>query len=391
MHFTINDMNFDDKKVLIRLGSDVPVNDNGDILDDSRLLLSLPTIKHIIEKGASKLILICHLGRPTNNEEYLKTNKLAKRLSELLNMDVDKVDNWSASENKIVFLENLRFNPLEKSKNEEERDNFAKELSSQADIFVQDAFSNCHRDHASMTSIPKFIPSCTGIVVEKELRIINHAMNNPKKPFISIIGGLKADKLNAVSKMLEKADNVLIAGALAFTLLKAKGYNMGSSRIDLEGLENLNKLKNDINSNEKIILPEDAIVADNFSNEAESKVVDIDSIPENYLALDIGPISIKKYCDILDQAKTVVWNGPIGVFEFEKFANGTKEIAKKLTEIDADVIVGGGDSAEAIYKLGIEDKITHVSSGGGASLELFEGKKLIAIKSLEENFSKFRN
>jgi 3-phosphoglycerate kinase len=385
----MEDMEFKDKRVLVRLGSDVPVDELGNILDNSRIKLSLETLNYIIEKKASKIILMCHIGRPKNNEEKFKTNKLAIKISELLQTKVQKVDGWIASDEKIVVLENLRFNPSEKSKNIEERDEFGKTLASQADIFVQDAFSNCHRDHASMTSVTKYIPSCVGKVVEKEISIINDAMEHPKRPFVSIIGGLKADKLNAIGNIIKKADNILIGGALAFTLLKEKGFNVGNSKIDSEGLGKMSEILKIINSSDKIILPTDAIVADSFSNEAQVRTVKIDSIPTSWLALDLGPETIENYCNILKKANTIIWNGPIGVFEFEKFSNGTKVIANTLAELNSDTIVGGGDSAEIIYKLGLSEKYTHVSSGGGASLELFEGKELIAIKALEENYSKY--
>ncbi|MDD1443973.1 phosphoglycerate kinase, partial [Dolichospermum sp. ST_sed3] len=266
-------------------------------------------------------------------------------------------------------------------------------LASHADIFIQDAFSNCHRDHASMTSVTKFIPSCTGFIVEKEVETINDVMSDPKHPYISIIGGLKADKLGSVKFIAMKADKVLIAGALAFTLLKAKGYKVGMSKIDSEGLEHNTELVHEVLNNPKVVLPVDAVIADKFDAEANSKIVKISEIPDNWMALDLGPESIREYTRILGQAKTVVWNGPIGVFEFKKFAHGTEEIAKQLVELSSHgvtTIVGGGDSAEVVHKLGCEEKLTHVSSGGGASLEMFEGKQLIAISALEENYVKFK-
>ncbi len=391
-HFKLDDVDIEGKRILVRIGTDVPVDEEGNILDDMRINLSIPTLKAILEKVPSKLILMCHMGRPKNNEHNLRTDNVALRISEILGEEVAKIDNWGEDglpDSRIIFLENVRFNKAEKSEDIVERDNFGKQLSGLADVFVQDAFSNSHHDQASMTSIPKFIISCAGLLVEKEISTIKNALDNPQRPFISLIGGLKAEKLNAVKNMLEKADHILIAGALAFTVLKAEGHEMGASKIDAEGLEKLKDLVEEIRSNEKVVLPTDAVIADKFDAEAESKVVSIDSIPHNWLALDIGPESVKKYCEIISNAKTIVWNGPIGVFEFEKFAQGTKDIANAIVASGAKVIVGGGNSAEAIYKMGLGNKITHVSSGGGASLQLFEGKKLVAIEALEANFTRF--
>lgn len=392
MHYTLDDLDFKDKRVLVRLGSDVPLDSKGNIIDDSRIRLSIPTLRNILNQNPSKLILICHIGRPKNNEEKLKTNKVAIRVSKLLGEHVTKVEGWGEKGlpgDKIIFLENLRFNKAEKSKDEAKRDAFGQQLASLADYFVQDAFSICHSSHTSITSIPKFIPSCAGLVLEKEVLTINNALSDPQKPFVSIIGGLKADKLNAVHNMLEKVDKILIAGALAFTVLKGFGYDVGASKIDSEGLNEMKDLLNEIKNNDKVILPKDAVLADSFSNNAHAKIVPIDKIEDGWMALDIGPESVKQYSEILRNAKTVIWNGPIGVFEFERFAHGTKDIAKTLTEIDATVIVGGGDSGEAIHSLGYEDKLTYVSSGGGASLTMFEGKKLVGFEALEENYIKF--
>ena len=386
-YFNLEDIDFKDKRVMIRLGTDVPIDEEGNILDDTRIKLALPTIKYVLERKAKQIILMCHLGRPKNNEDKFRTDKIAEKISTLLDERIIKVDGWGPIEGKIIFLENLRFHDGEKNKDEEKRDKFGKELASLADIFVQDAFSNCHRDHASMTSIPKFIPSCTGMLVEKEISIITSTLNNPERPFVSIIGGVKADKLNAIKNMSNKADFILVGGALAFTILKAQGYNVGKSKIDMEGLDM--DFIEEIKTNEKIVLPVDAVVADKFSGDANTKEVSIEEIPKEWMALDIGPKSIEKYVNIIKNAKTVVWNGPIGVFEFKRFAEGTEKIAYALAELDAKVIIGGGDSEEAVSKLGLQDKMTHISSGGGASLTLFEGKKLIAIEALKENFKQF--
>ncbi|MGM5484770.1 MAG: phosphoglycerate kinase [Nanobdellota archaeon] len=380
---TMDDIEFKDKIVLVRLGSDVPMDEEGNITDDSRIRISLPTINEL--KEAKKIILMCHLGRPKDNEPHLKTDRIAERLGEILGERVEKVDGWdpSSSQARIVFLENLRFNKAEKSKDEEERDEFGKKLASLADVFVQDAFSNCHRKHASMTSVPKFIESCAGRVVQKELEVIEGNMSSPERPFISIIGGVKADKLETIGSMLKRADKVLIGGALAFSLLKAKGYSVGRSKVDDEGLEKFRDKLKEVLDSENLILPEDALIADEFSEDAKTEVVDIASIKDGWLAVDIGPKTLEKYKKHLAEAGTIIWNGPIGAFEIEKFSCGTRDIAEKLAETGGKIIVGGGDSSEAIHRLGLEDKMTHVSSGGGASLKLFEGKELVAVKALE--------
>jgi phosphoglycerate kinase len=383
---TLKDMDFKDKKVIMRLEINVPVADDGTIKNDSRLKISIPSIKYILDKGAKQIIMMGHMGRPKNKEPNLKTDKVAERLGELLGVEAGKVDDWGENgipDSKVVVLENSRFNPAEKSKDAAERDAFGKQLASLADIYVNDAFGNCHRDQATMTSVPKFIPGCVGLSVEKEVENIGNAIKNPEKPMVAIIGGLKADKLNTIKNLLPITDNILVGGALAFTLLKASGYEVGDSKIDDEGLESLKGLVEEVNKSSKIVLPKDAVVADKFDENANSKIVPIDEIEKGWMALDIGPDSVKEYCDILRNAKTILWFGPIGVFEFEKFANGTKEIADVLAESNAVTIIGGGDSATAVKKLGLADKMTLVSSGGGASLQLIEKGTLPAIEVLK--------
>lgn len=389
---TIYNMDFKDKRVLVRIGADVPVDKEGNILDDSRLKLSIPTISKILSHDPKRIIIITHIGRPKNNEESLKTNKLTERLKILLTEEnifetVSKVDGWQIPEDnnsKIVVMENLRFNPSEKAKDENERNEFAKSLANQADLFVQDAFSNAHREHASMTGIPKYLPGCVGSVVEMELRMINNAILVPKHPLTSIIGGLKADKLAAIKHLLQKADKIIIGGALAFTILKTKGYHVGKSIIDSEGLDNMGDILEIVNNSDKIVLPVDCAVAKSFNANEDRIIKDISDIADDEMALDIGPKTIDMYKSILSDSKTIIWNGPIGVFEFPNFRVGTEEIANHIANLDATSVIGGGDSANAIHILGLSDKITHVSSGGGASLELFEGRTLVAIDVLKE-------
>jgi phosphoglycerate kinase len=285
------------------------------------------------------------------------------------------------------MLENLRFNPAEKSKDPIKRNEFGKHLANLADIYINDAFSVSHRDHASMTSIPKYIPGCIVLNLQHEIKTINDSLEQPERPFISIIGGVKADKLSAISNLLDKADKILVAGALGFTILKYFGNDVGKSKTDMDGLENFKDILAKIKDNPKVWLPTDAVISTNFSNDSKSSVVNCDAIPSESMALDIGPNTIKSYTKEILDAKTIIWNGPIGVFEFEKFANGTIEIAKAIgnnKNNNCVTIVGGGDSASAVNKLKLTESFTLVSSGGGASLKLFEGKTLIAIEVLKK-------
>ncbi|MBW2965149.1 phosphoglycerate kinase [Candidatus Woesearchaeota archaeon] len=376
------------KRVIVRTGFDVPIDDKGNVLDDSRIRVSVPTIKYLLEHGAAQVIIITHIGRPKSNEKILKTDRIAKRLSDILGVDVAKLDDFGENGlpdpkvDRVVMLENLRFNPGEKDKDPAKRDAFGKQLASLADIYVNDSFSTCHRDHASMTSVPKFIPGCAGLSVSEEVSTITKAMQDPERPFISIIGGVKADKLTAVSNLLDRVDRILIGGALAFTLLKEFGKGVGKTKTDNEGLNDFRELLSKIKDNPKIMLPVDAVLADRFDAAANSKVSSVDSIDPDWMALDIGPETVSMFKKEIASAKTIIWNGPIGVFEFDKFAGGTREIAGALAASSGTTIVGGGDSGAAVEKLGFRDKLTLVSSGGGASLKLFEGKELVALKAL---------
>jgi phosphoglycerate kinase len=326
-----------------------------------------------------------HVGRPKNNEPNLKTDKIAARLSELIGKPVKKIDDWGEKgmpKDQIVLLENLRFNPGEKSKIETERDAFGKQLASLADVYVNDAFSNSHRAHASMTSVPKYIPGFAGLGVEKEATALLAALKNPKHPMVAVIGGLKADKLGAIANLMKMADSVLVAGALAFTLLKSKGLNMGASKIDDEGLEEMKDVVAKVLKAKNVILPVDCVVADKFAEIAKAKTVDVDKVPAGWMALDLGAKTVKDYVARIKKAKTVLWFGPIGVFEFKKFAKGTAAIGKAIAANKGLTIVGGGDSASAAEKLGVAKKMTLVSTGGGASLEMIEGKEMPGLKVL---------
>ncbi|MBN1157420.1 phosphoglycerate kinase [Candidatus Woesearchaeota archaeon] len=383
---TIKDGDFKGKRVLLRVDFDTPVNkETGEIKDDSRIRISIPTIKTLLEKEAKQLILIWKLGRPKNKESYLKTNKGAERLQELIGENVVKVDGWGENglpDARIVALENLRFDEREDSKDDELKDARAKELAKLGDAYVFDAFSMAHRNDASVVPIQKYLSSYMGLSVQKEIETIEAAMENPKKPFVSIIGGLKADKMDAIQNMLKKANYILMGGALAFLFLKIKGNEVGDTKIDTEyGYS----LPEDVKDNKKIMLPVDAVIADKFDNNANTGIVDVDSIEKGWMALDIGPETISNYKKILRKAKTIVWNGPMGVFEMETFSKGTKELAEFIAELDATTIIGGGDTASAIESSGLADRMSLVSSGGGASLTLLEGKKLVAIEALKEN------
>ena len=380
--------NLDGKSVFIRVDFNVPMNkENGEIRDDKRIQHALPTLHYLMKKGASKLILATHIGRPKDNEPHLRADAVAKKLSELINEPVLKIDNWGEQglpEGKIIMLENLRFNPGEKSKNEDERDTFGRQLASLADIYVNEAFSNSHRAHASMTSIPKFIPGFAGLGVEKEVEAISKTIVNPERPLIAVIGGLKADKLAAIHHLLNIADRILVAGALACNLLKAKGYEIGASKSDDEGMEQLSDLAKAINQSEKVELPIDFIVADAFSEQAHVKEVDAENIEPGWMALDIGPKTIHRFTQEISLAKTLLWFGPIGVFEMKAFAKGTEAIGEAIAKNQGISIIGGGDSASAVKKMGLTDHMTLISTGGGASLEMIEGKELPGLKVLSK-------
>jgi len=388
---TLKDFNFNGKKVIVRVDYNVPLTDDGEILEDLRIRESLETINYLINYGA-KIALLTHFGRPDGKRDLgLTTEKIARRLGSLLHRDVFYVDSCvgekvkkkveSLKSGEILMLENVRFYAEEESKNKSEREKFAKDMASYFNLYVNDAFGNCHRDHASMTGLPKFLDGCIGSLVEKEYKTITNAMNSPKIPFVSIIGGVKADKLNVIDNLLKKCNNVLLGGALALLFLKAKGYDIGKSKIDMEGFNQSNVVICNMLNNKKLILPLDLVTAKDIKSK-EIKVVDADKIPKDHMALDIGAKTIQKYIEILKSAKTIIWNGPLGAYEYDNFINGTKKVAEFVANSDAVTIVGGGDSSGALEKLNLSDKFSHVSTGGGASLKLFAGEKLVALEAL---------
>lgn len=392
--FTLNDLDVKGKRVLVRVDFNVPLDKKtNEIMDDKRIRESLPTIKFLIERNA-RVILCSHLGRPDGKVvDSLRMDKIAHRLQQLLNKKIKKLNDCIGSyvkeevnvmkDGDVIVLENLRFHPEEEANDS----NFSKQLADLAELYINDAFGTCHRAHASTYGITKYLKSAAGFLVEKELRIMGKAIEAPDKPFIGILGGVKiSDKIKVIQNLLTKVDKLLIGGAMVFTFFKAQGKNVGASKVEEEKIELAKKLL----QNKKVVLPADVVIADKFDANANSKVVDVNKIPNDWMGLDIGPETIKNYKEILKNAKTVIWSGPLGVFEFDKFANGTKEIAEFLTTLKAVTIVGGGDSAAAVEKFGYANKLTHVSTGGGASLEFFEGKKLPGIGALEESYKKFK-
>jgi 3-phosphoglycerate kinase len=384
MYFDINNIDFKDKKIIVRVDYNVPIKE-GIIQNDLRIKASIETINLLLKKGAEKIILMSHVGRPKGQfVKELSTEIIAKRLSELINLEVSHVKDcidYEIPESKISLLENLRFYK-EETKNDLD---FSEKLAKGFDYYINDAFGTCHREEASVHGITNFIPSIPGLLLQKEIETLT--LENPKRPFVFILGGAKLDtKLPIIKTMLNKADKILLGGAMIFDFYKAKGFEIGTSLFEEEMINEARELLN----NEKIILPEDVVIAKEFSNESEFKTVDVNNIDKDWKGLDIGNKTIETYSEILKNAKTIAWNGPMGVFEFENFAKGTNEIAKILSNLNAKTIIGGGDSASAIEKLNLQDKFYHISTGGGASLELLSGKSLPALEALKQNFEKFK-
>ncbi|NLV76138.1 MAG: phosphoglycerate kinase [Tissierellia bacterium] len=391
---TLEDLEVKGKRVLVRCDFNVPMDDEGNITDDRRIVSSLPTIEYLIENGA-KVILMSHLGRPKGeaNPKY-SLAPVARRLSELLNKEVIfakddrvvsddvKVIVSKMNEGDVVLLENTRFRK-EEEKND---DNFAKELASLGDLYVNDAFGTSHRAHASNVGVSKWLPSAVGYLVEKEISTMGKALENPEKPFVAILGGAKvSDKIGVIQNLLNKVDTILIGGGMAYTFLKAQGYEIGTSILEEDKVDLANQLLKEAEEKKvKLLLPVDIVVAKEFKNDTEFKTVKIDSIPKDMMGMDIGEETIKLFSDEIRKAKTIVWNGPMGVFEMENFKKGTESIAKAMAESDAITIVGGGDSASAVEKAGFGEKITHISTGGGASLEFLEGKELPGIAAISD-------
>ena len=385
MKKTIRDIDIDNKKVFVRCDFNVPLDENGNITDNKRIVESLPTIKYLIEHNC-KIILSSHLGRPKGEvKPEFSLKPVRDELAKLLERDVTLIDLGApVPDDQIVLLENIRFDARE----EENDPEFAKELASMAEIFVNDAFGSAHRAHASTAGIAEYLPSVSGFLIEKELKYLGEALDNPKRPYVAILGGKKvSDKIEVINNLLEKVDRLLIGGGMAYTFFRSMGYNIGTSVCEEDKLDLASELIN--KAREKgvdLVLPIDDVIADNFDENANTKVVKSEEIPEGWMALDIGPEAIEQYKEKLQDAGTVVWNGPLGYSEWKQFANGTDSVAEYLASKNGEVVtvVGGGDSAAAIQRLGLQDKFTHISTGGGASLEYLEGKKLPGIECLED-------
>ena len=387
---TVKDIDIKGKKVLVRCDFNVPYDENRKITDNRRIVAALPTIKYLLENDC-KVILCSHLGRPKGEvKPEFSMDIVAQELTRLLGKEVklakDVVgeDAVNLAENlksgEIMLLENVRFEAGEE-KNDEE---LSKKFASLAEIFVNDAFGTAHRAHSSTTGVASFLPAVSGFLIEKELKFLGTALENPERPFMAILGGKKvSDKIGVIEALLEKVDVLMIGGAMAYTFFKSMGYEVGNSICELDKLDLAKELMEKAKSKGvKFMLPVDTKVGKEFAPDTESKVVSYTDIPEGWEGFDIGPETIKLYSEELKNAKTVIWNGPVGLFEFDQFAVGTNEIAKALANIDAIKIIGGGDSAAAIEKAGLAEKFTHISTGGGASLEFLEGKKLPGIEAL---------
>ncbi|MFN3637933.1 MAG: phosphoglycerate kinase [Chloroherpetonaceae bacterium] len=392
---TIRDISVSGKRVLVRVDFNVPLDKEKNIEDDTRIRESLPTIEHLLSQGG-KVILMSHLGRPKGKSPEFSLAPVAKRLSELLAKPVHFASDCIGAEaetavsklqnGEVLLLENVRFYKEEEANDAE----FAKKLASLGDVYVNDAFGTAHRAHASTEGVTKFIQTAVaGFLIEKELKYLGEATANPQRPFVAILGGAKiSGKIDVLEKLLEKVDTVLVGGAMIFTFFKAQGLKVGKSLVEDDKLDIAKTIMDKAQSRKvKLLLPTDVVIADKFEKDANAKTVSINAIEEGWLGLDIGAETIKTYRQEILNAKTIVWNGPMGVFEMEKFAVGTFEIAKALAEATkngATTVIGGGDSASAIVKAGLEKAVTHVSTGGGASLEFLEGKILPGIAALNE-------
>ena len=395
MKKTIKDINLKNKRVIVRVDFNVPLDANLNITDDTRIRETLPTLNYLKKEGA-KIILMSHLGRPKGKpEDKYSLKPCAKKLSELMNQEVKMAPGCVDPETKklamnlkpgeIMLLENLRFNPGE----EKNDPNFANELASMAEIFVQDAFGTVHRAHASTAGIAKYLPSCAGFLLEKEIVYFSKAMDNPAKTYVAILGGAKvSDKIMVIENLLNKVDALIIGGAMAYTFLKSKGISIGNSLVEPDKLEVAAKiLKKAEDKNISLFIPIDHVIANKIDAAAEVQETNGVEIPDGWIGVDIGKMTIDRISSVILAAKTIIWNGPMGVFEIDKFANGTLQIAKLIaqaTEKGAISIVGGGDSVAAVKKMGLSAKMSHISTGGGASLELLEGKILPGIATLPE-------
>ena len=394
MKKTIRDIELKGKRVLIRCDFNVPLDSNQNITDDTRIRAALPTLEYMVTHGA-KVVVMSHLGRPKGKAAAeFSLASVAVRLAELLGKQVEFADSdvvvddsvkekvAALKDGDVLLLQNVRFR-------KEETDNepgFAKELASLGDVFVQEAFGTAHRAHASTAGVADYLPCVSGFLIEKEVKFLGSALQNPQRPFVAIMGGAKVgDKIKVIENLLTKVDTLIIGGGMSYTFYKAMGLEIGTSILDADNIDLAKMLLEKATSlNVKLLLPVDIVCADKFSNDAKYQTYSRDQIPSDMMGLDIGEETIKLYSEEIAKAKTVVWNGPMGVFEMENFAKGTKAIAEALATSDATTIIGGGDSAAAVEQFGLADKMSHISTGGGASLEFLEGKILPGISIIEE-------
>lgn len=384
----LTDLDVKGKKVLVRVDFNVPISE-GVVGDDTRIQAALPTIQYLLDNGAA-VILCSHLGRPKNEPDpAFSLRPVAEYLDGLIGADVKFAEDCigetaqaAAAElepGQVLVLENTRFHAGEK-KNDAD---MAKQLASLADLYVNDAFGSAHRAHASTAGVADYLPAAAGFLLEKEIKYLGNAIADPERPFVAILGGAKvSDKIGVIENLLTKADQILIGGGMANTFFKAQGYEMADSLVEEDALDTARTLLDSAAG--KLVLPVDMVIANAFDADAEDQVLVVGDVPAGWRVLDIGPRSVEIFGEVIKRAKTIVWNGPMGVFEFEKFAKGTFEVARKVAESEATSIVGGGDSVSAIKKSGLEDKITHISTGGGASLEMLEGKVLPGLAVLED-------
>lgn len=386
---SIKDIDIADKRVVVRVDFNVPMDEKGHIADKTRITTTLPTIKYLINNGA-KTVLMSHLGSPNGYDKKLSLEPIRECLSQLLDMDVKMaadaigedtkkmVDELECSQ--VLLLENLRFHSEEKSNDPD----FAKTLASYGEICVNDAFGTSHRKHASTYGIGQYLPCVSGFLIEKELLMLGNALEACEHEFTAILGGAKvSSKIGVINNLFDKVDNILIGGGMAFTFIKAMGYNIGKSILDVDHIEYAKEILEMAKERKvSIVIPKDVVVASEFSNDADTKIVDIDSIPGDYMGLDIGPKTCEEFEEVIMRSKTIIWNGPMGAFEMHKFAKGTKKVAYAMAKCEGTTIIGGGDSARAIDSFGLQSQMTHISTGGGASLEFLKGKELPGIEIL---------
>lgn len=386
---TIEDIDVKGKRVLVRCDFNVPFDENWFVSDDTRIKRSLPTIEYLVRQGA-RTILMSHLGRPKKIEGKYQLNPVARRLTELLNQKVDKLSDCIGEEVRdyvsrmqpgdVALLENLRFHKEEELNDE----NFASELAGLGDIFVNDAFGTAHRAHASTHGIARFLPAVSGFLMKRELDMLGTALTSPERPFVAVLGGAKvSDKIGVIRRLLTLVDGLILGGAMANTFLSARGYDMGASAVEKEKLDLANEVFN--LAGEKrvpLYLPEDLQVAEKFTGDTKKKTVLLNEVPRDWMALDIGHKTIETFCRVLKSARTIFWNGPVGVFELKAFARGTEAVAHAVAENTGTTVAGGGDVISVVNILGLAEKLTHVSTGGGASLEFLEGKELPGVAVL---------